>query len=222
MPMAGRKRSSDVPPTAKIKKYFCSQDPSSGSYIAVFDSSTERPEESESAGSAPSYESVAGGSNSTCESQSEAVHDLGHIIKSSMDSTEVCRAVSKLTDGQRYKLLKEHYRPGTDFKFPKTSSNGCYRSFQYRWLEKHPWLVYSKEADGGFCKFCSLFSKNRESLGVLVNKPFTMWVKVHKVVEGHASNNYHFRAVCDALDFKYSIEQPERNIDVRISSDLFQ
>ena len=90
--MAGRKRSSDVPPTAKITKYFCSQDPSNGSYNAVFDSSTEteRPEESESAGSAPSYESVAGGSNSTCESQSEAVHDLGHIIKSSMDSTEVC------------------------------------------------------------------------------------------------------------------------------------
>ena len=37
-----------------------------------------------------------------------------------------------------------------------------------------------------------------------------------------ASNNYHFRAVRDALDFKHSIEQPERNIDVRISSDLFQ
>ena len=100
----------------------------SGSYNAVFDSSTEteRPEESESAGSAPSYESVAGGSNSTCESQSEAVYDLGHIIKSSMDSTEVCRAVCKLTDGQRYKPLKEHYRPETDFKFPKTFSNGLH------------------------------------------------------------------------------------------------
>ena len=58
--MAGRKRSSDVPPTAKITKYFCSEDPS-GSYNAVFDSSTEteRPEESESAESAPSSESVA-------------------------------------------------------------------------------------------------------------------------------------------------------------------
>jgi hypothetical protein len=55
-----------------------------------------------------------------------------------------------------------------------------------------------------------------------VNKPFSVWVKVHKVVEGHASNNYHFRAVRDALDFKRSIEQPERNIDVRISSDLFE
>ena len=55
-----------------------------------------------------------------------------------------------------------------------------------------------------------------------MNKPFTMWVKVHKVVEGHASNNYHFRAVRDALDFKHSIEQPKRNIDVHFSSDLFQ
>lgn len=82
--------------------------------------------------------------------------------------------------------------------------------------------MYSKIADGGFCKFCALFSKNRESLGVLVNKPFTMWVKVHKIVEGHASNNYHFCAVHDALDFQHSVEQPEMNIDVRISADLFQ
>ena len=49
-----------------------------------------------------------------------------------------------------------------------------------------------------------------------------MWVKVHKIVEGHASNNYHFRAVRDALDFQRSIEQPEMNIDMRISADLFQ
>ena len=76
--------------------------------------------------------------------------------------------------------------------------------------------MYSKFADGGFLKFCALFLKNRESLGVLVNKPFTMWVKVHKIVEGHASNNYHFCAVRDVLDFQLSVEQPEMNIDVRI------
>ena len=190
-----------------------------------------RPEENESSASASSFVSVpsfvsapsiAASSTDSSESQSESVHDLGYIIQYSMGIAEVSRAVSELSNGQRYKLLKEHYRPRADFKFPKTFNNRCYTSFQYRWLEKYSWLVYSKVADGGFCKFCALFSKNRESLGVLVNKPFTMWVKVHKIVEGHASNNYHFRAVHDALDFQRSIEQPELNIDVCISADLFQ
>ena len=52
--------------------------------------------------------------------------------------------------------------------------------------------MYSKVADGGLCKFCALFSKNRESLGVLVNKPFTMWVKEHKIVEEHAKTIFIF------------------------------
>ena len=81
------------------------------------------------------------------------MHDLGYIIKSMMNAEEVSQAVSELTDGQRYKLLKENYRPRANFKFPKTFSNGCYRSFQYRWLDKHSWLVYSKIVDVGFVGF---------------------------------------------------------------------
>ena len=91
----------------------------------------------------------------------------------------------------------------------------------YRWLQKYPLLVYSKVVNGGFCKFCALFSENRVKLGVLVNKPFTTWVKVHNIVDSHASNNYHIRAVEDALDFQCSIEQPQRNIDVRMNTELF-
>lgn len=213
-------------PATKITKYFQSEgvNSSDSTLVGRSGSSTEsemsRSEEYESSASTPSF--AASINTDSSESQSESVHDLGYIIKPSMGVAEVCRTVSELTDGQRYKLLKEHYRPSADFKFPKTFSNGCYRSFQYRWLDKYSWLVYSKVADGGFCKFCALFSKNRDSLGVLVNKPFTMWVKVHKIVEGHTSNNYHFRAVHDALDFQRSIENPERNIDVRMSASLFQ
>ena len=104
--------------------------------------------------------------------------------------------------------------------FPKVHNNGCYRSFQLKWLDKYPWLVYSKELDGGFCKFCSLFAKNRSALGVLVNKPFKMWVKVTKVVDGHASNKYHTDAVEVALAFKRSVEQPQVNVEVRLNLEL--
>ena len=48
-----------------------------------------------------------------------------------------------------------------------------------------------------------------------------MWVKVHNIVDSHASNNYHMRAVEDALDFQRSIERPQQNIDVLIIIELF-
>ena len=111
--------------------------------------------------------SITASNTDSSESQSEFIHDLGYILQSFMGIAEVSRAVNELSDGQRYKLLKEHYRPRADFRFPKTFSNGCNRSFQYRWLEKYSWLVYSKVADGGFYKFCALFSKNSAQKPIL-------------------------------------------------------
>ena len=32
-----------------------------------------------------------------------------------------------------------------------------------------PWLVYSRIADGAFCKACSLFAKSRNNLGTLIH-----------------------------------------------------
>ena len=151
------------------------------------------------------------------------VNDVGLIIKESMSNDEVSHAVSALSPGQKYAILTEHYVPGKSFSFPKIYNNDCYRSFQRKWLDKYPWLVYSKERDGGFCKLCALFATklSRCTLGVLVNRPFTTWVKVHKIVEGHASNKYHMDAVEDALAFKRSIEQPQVNVDVRLNMALF-
>ena len=112
---------------------------------------------------------------------SDSINDLGLILRESLTVSEVSRAISGLTPGQKYTLLMEHYKPDRSFIFPKVHSNGCHRSFQQKWLDRYPWLVYSKEVDGGFCKFCSLFAKNRSTLGVLVNKSFRRWVKVNKL-----------------------------------------
>ena len=131
--------------------------------------------------------------------EDSVLNDLGLVIKESMTDSEVSTSVAGVNAGQKYTLLTNHYRPGRNFMFPKTFSDGCCRSFQLRWLDKYPWLVYSKELDGGFCKFCSLFARNRSALGVLVNKPFRRWVKVTKIVDGHASHKYHTDAVEAAL-----------------------
>ena len=43
----------------------------------------------------------------------------------------------------RFNLLTRHFKPPTNFTFPK-GTNG--RSFQHRWLQTFPWLVYSRQA----------------------------------------------------------------------------
>ena len=148
------------------------------------------------------------------------MNDLGLIIGEAVTDSEVSRAVLGLTSGQKYTLLTSHYRPERNFVFPKTFSDGCGRSFQEKWLDKYPWLVYSKHLDGGFCKFCSLFARKRNTLGVLVNKPFRRWVKVNKIVDNHASHKYHTDAVEAALAFKQSVDQPQFNVDVRLNVEL--
>ena len=146
-------------------------------------------------------------------------NDLGSILKPDMNSEEINGAIKSLSSRQKYKLLTDHFIPN-HFCFPKVFNNGCNRSFQHSWLEKYPWLVYSKVLDGAFCKFCALLVKERARYGKLVNVPFKAWIKVHIVVGGHASNRYHVNAVADAMAFINSIENPVTNVDVRMNAKL--
>ena len=122
--------------------------------------------------------------SSDLDQQEVIYNDLGTIIKPGMSCDEISNHILALSQGQKYKLLIDHFIPSKKYKFPKKFDHGCNRSFQLKWLDKYSWLVYSKELDGGFCKFCALFAKDRNRCGVLVNKPFQNWVKVNKVV-GH-------------------------------------
>ena len=72
--------------------------------------------------------------------------------------------------------------------------NGCNRSFQRSWQQRYPWLVYTKECDGGFCLPCVLFAI-RKSLGTLVTTPFNRWTKVSKVCGDHEKHCYHIDAM---------------------------
>lgn len=158
---------------------------------------------------------------STLSSEPTILNDIGLIIKEGMSVEEVSHAVLALSPSQKYQLLTKHFKPDQQFLFPKIYSNGCNRSFQLSWLEKYPWLVYSKEVDGGFCKYCSLFVKDRSSLGTLVNRPFRKWVKVNKIVEGHKDTLYHKAAIECAVCFRQSINHPEVSITARINTEIF-
>ena len=78
------------------------------------------------------------------ESQSESVHDLIYIINPLMGIAEVFRAVCELNDGQRYKLLKEHYRPRADFKFSKRSAMDVTGPFSTDGLKSTPGLCTAR------------------------------------------------------------------------------
>ena len=80
--------------------------------------------------------------------------------------------------------------------------------------------MYSKEVDGGLCKYCTLFVKDRNSLGALVNRPFRKWIKVNKIVDGHKDTVYHKIAIECAVDFRQSIDRPELSINARINTEI--
>lgn len=131
-----------------------------------------------------------------------------------MEAGEPDRAIQALTSGQKYYLLKNHFKPGATFVFPSIFMAGCNRSFQLEWLHRYPWLVYSQTLDGGFCLSCALFCKKRRYLGVLVNTPFTKWVKVKTKVAGHQDMQYHQNALTDAQQFIHSVEHPQSTLPV--------
>ena len=50
-----------------------------------------------------------------------------------------------------------HWKPWSTYKFQQVTDGKEQRRFQQKWLERFEWLVYSKEKDGGYCKYCVLF-----------------------------------------------------------------
>ena len=108
--------------------------------------------------------------------------DLGEVVK--LKST----MEYKLTDMDKYKLLTEHYIPAPNHPFPACTIGGTVRHFQHSWLTKYPGLVYSLAEDGGFCKYCVLFSNPEPSvtkLGVLVTRPLQNFKKATEILNDH-------------------------------------
>lgn len=86
-----------------------------------------------------------------------------------------------------FKVLKNVCKPQKSYDFPLLEVNKE-RSlrFQYAWLDKYPWLAYSKVLNGVFCKHCVLFAGDtggvgNQPLGNLVVSPFQQYKNVHRV-----------------------------------------
>lgn len=136
------------------------------------------------------------------------------------DLDDVANASVKTPDSDKYQLLKNHFKPGPNYKFPKGIHG---RTFQSRWLQVYPWLVYSKKENGGYCLPCVLFATcgyQSSTPGILVSRPLTAFSKALELFRKHAEKDYHKMAVVRAEEFLKVMENQQSGISHRINQTI--
>lgn len=124
----------------------------------------------------------------------------------------------RLQDEEKVKLLHTLWQPSSTYKFPILEKFQKRKlKFQFSWLNRYPWLVYSEKEEGAFCRFCFLFSKhgagvNSQELGALVKHKFTNWVKAQEVFKHHAETQYHNACITDYKNLEKTLEN--RSLEV--------
>ena len=124
------------------------------------------------------------------------------------------------TSAERYYLLTNHFHPLPDYSFPKGEKG---HTFQYRWIHLFPWLVYSKQENGGYCLPCVLFASTGyqgSNPGVLVSRPLTAFNKALELLCKHADKEHHKAAVVRADQFKKIMTNQQPTIQGRINRAL--
>ena len=111
-----------------------------------------------------------------------------------------------LSDSQKYDLAinDDDFRPGYKYIYPTRLEYGKQRRFQYDWLQRYKWLVYSKKENGGFCLPCMLFGQGQGGgdLGILVSRPMVNFTKAHSTtLPVHKQKECHQVAVTKLSNF---------------------
>ena len=77
---------------------------------------------------------------------------------------------------RKYHLIKSHFVPPINYKFPTRFLHQCRRGFQSRYLDEYSWMVYSPSVDEVFCKHCALMITMHcmKDKGAFVNNPFIL------------------------------------------------
>jgi len=112
---------------------------------------------------------------------STSIIDIGTV------SNQLFQNKSSTSNNNIFKsyVLNSLFIPTKFYTFPSREFNKKKIKFQYNCLEKWEWLVYSREIDGAFCKYCVLFCKDyvrkvsNQKIGSLVSKPFIKWKHFH-------------------------------------------
>ena len=113
-----------------------------------------------------------------------------------------------------------NFCPPPDYTFPKGEKG---RTFQHRWLQIFPWLVYSKQENGGYSLPCVLFVSSgyqNSNPGVLVNRPLKSFSKSLELFRKHVDKEYHKMAVVKADELKKTMTNQQPSIESKLNQAL--
>lgn len=123
---------------------------------------------------------------------------------------------TNLAKAQRYHLLKSPWIPPTNYKYPTTKQGSRLRKFQSQWLKDHPWLTYSKDNNGAYCRYCVLFPIKVDGVsdfGQLVSEPLHEFAKGKAYIEKHETRKYHLYAKERATSFQLTYEKKKAPVN---------
>lgn len=103
------------------------------------------------------------------ESDDNAEAD-GTII-SALDIGLFVNRQTPIDNATKHQLVKECWRPDESYKIPVDAG----RKFKQEWFRLFPWLVYSHNKKGAFCRPCVLFSQPKKSKRFLIERPHKTW-----------------------------------------------
>ena len=142
--------------------------------------------------------------------------DVGKILSTGVNIHELSRQ-------HMYHILKTEPNPNQSC-YPRTRPyrTGSYRQFQPTWVKQHPWLHYSHNVDGVFCRACVFFAPEKvggQASGQFVTKPFTCWNKQTERMNAHGMLDYHLTSMVKMEEFLARYENPSEAINIQFNSE---
>ena len=149
----------------------------------------------------------------------QEINDTRKILTT---SEEFASSANKLPVGQKCHLIKSHFVPSINYKFPTRFLRQCRRGFQSRYFSEPPMDIDGPSADRVFCKHCALMIPMhcRKDKGAFVNKPFRNWRKLQEKAKRHEEIKYHRDAMIATASFlDQSVKNPEQNVNNRLDDE---
>ena len=159
---------------------------------------------------------ISSASSSTSSNSVIAECDIGKMLVFNVN-------IDSLSRTEKYKILTTEPDPNPK-SYPRTRlyASGAFRQFNPSWLNKYPWLHYSREVDGVFCRACAFFAPGTaggQALGQFVTQPFRSWVNKTQKMNGHSKLDYHLTAKAKMTEFLARHENPSQTISTIFEQD---
>ena len=124
------------------------------------------------------------------------------------------RGPSTLSDHEKYKILKNHFKPGVNFNFLKKLLHACNRSCKTDYLTHE--FVYSSSKDSVFCVYCTLFPDTQGKIrSSFMDEGYLQWHNIIEKENRHRTNSYHHKAIEQGMGLIQRFETLENTIPVQ-------